>query len=596
MNTTIASRSRRLSVAILIALLPLLFAGGVAFGQAAAQAPAAEAAADVPAEAAPAEVPAAEATEAAPQGAFFINPLWLVLVIVATAVWLYTTSWVCDDARGVGIDFTIYTTVLLAGGWLGLALSVLVHGAFGFFLLVTVAAAFCTYVVLRDRVVPERHRLLGSHRWAAIVGKVPGLGKLAALPSRARRQGPAFVLKNETGRTTEDVLQEKPTLSEAADVLLEFVLRAGATRSRKVRIQPAGETFVAQFLMDGVLHNVESFEVELGNQIMALAADLAGLAQGGRMRQGTGTLSADLPGMGEAQVGVQIAAAGGKPLLTLALPDWTFDLHAQGLEALGAHESIIKRMRATVTQNRGALLVCGPPESGKTTTLLALAGAIDAFTTDIALLSFARHKVEHVRDWTIPTDRPFGAFYEELLREGPGAILLDSLEEPERAGKALHFACEEGLTLGGLVAIDAPQAVVQLAKLAGSPDPVNRALTCVVPQRLVRKLCTVCREEVEPNPAMLQKLGIAPEDPGHWFRPVGCENCLNSGYLGRTGLFGMLILTDAVKEALTRPKVSAESIREAAGKAAFRTMYQDGIAKVTAGLTTLDEVRRVLKG
>jgi general secretion pathway protein E len=378
--------------------------------------------------------------------------------------------------------------------------------------------------------------------------------------------------------------------------LIEFVLRAGATKSRSIRVQPAGEQFVVQFLMDGLLHNVEAFETELGNQILALTADLAGLAQAGRMRQGTAELLADLPGMGQANVGVRIAAAAGKPILQLSLPDWTYDLYRGGLEPLGVHEAIIKRMKATLGQNRGALVVCGPPGSGRTTTVLGLAGTIDAFTTDIAVLGLAgQHMLEHVRDWDIPTDRSFSDFYTELLREGPGALVLDSLDDAERTQKAFQFACEEGLTVGCLKAADAPHALALLVKLTGAPDLVNRAVTCVVPQRLVRRLCVDCREEVEPNPALLQKLGIAPEEPGTWYRPVGCEACLNCGYHGLTGLFGMLILTEPVKEALRDPKVTPEAIRDAAGKAAFRTMYQDGIAKVTAGVTTLEEVRRVLK-
>jgi len=584
--------TRRLNVALAVVFASLLLAGGIALGQAAPEAPAEAAGAAAAAAAAPAEPAAPPAVD----GLFYVNPIWLVLLAAAVALWLYATSWVCDDAKGVGTDFATYTSIMLGAGWLGLALTLLLHAVLVFLLLALVLGAFTVYAVLRNRVVPERHRLLGAHHWAALLARVPGLSKVAALKPRVRAPRPSFVVKNAAGRTADDVVEERPALTEAADVLVEFVLRAGATKSRKIRIQPAGERFVLQLVMDGVLHTVEAFEPDLGNQVLALAADLAGLRQGGRMRQGTGKLYADLPGMGQVDVDVQISAAAGKPILLMGMPDWTHDLHRGGLEPLGVHESIVKRMKATLDQNRGTLVVCGPPQSGRTTTLLALAGTIDAFTTDVAVLGLAgRHKLEHVRDWDIPQDRTFSEFYVELLREGPGAIVLDSLEEPEHAEKAMHFACEEGLSLGGVSSADAPHAVVRLAELAG-PELVNRAVTCVVPQRLVRKLCLVCREEVEPNPALLKRLSIDPEDPGTWYRPVGCEACLNSGYQGRTGLFGMLILTEPVKEELRKPDATPEAVRKAAGKAAFRTMYQDGIAKVTAGVTTLEEVRRILKG
>ena len=579
--------SGRFSVALLLAFTCIVLAGRLALAQAAPDAPAAAE------PAAAAEAPAAPAA----QGGLYVNPLWLGLTALAVALWLYAASWVCDDAKGAGMDYPKHTTIILGVGWLGLLLTLLVHAAMVFFMLAALFAAVTVYIVLRNRVVPEQHRLLGAYHRAALLERIPGLSKLASVrPRAAQRPTVEMVLASATGRTTDDVAAEQPALREAADVLSEFILRAGATRSRTLRFQPAGEQYVAQLVMDGVLHNVEALSADLANQVLAVAADLAGLARQGRMRQGAGEFSADLPAIGEASVRARIASAGGKPMLVLDLPDWTQDLYVGGLEPLGLHESIIKRLKATLTQKRGSLLVVGPRDSGKTTTLLALAANIDAFTVDVAFLGMAgRHKIEHVRDWDVPEDRPFADFYEELLREGPGAIVLDTLDQPGRAEKVLEFACEEGMVVGALEAPDAPPALTKLVELAGSADLVSRAVTCVLAQRLVRKLCLACREEVEPNPAMLQKLSIDPGDPGTWCRPVGCESCLRTGYQGRVGLFGMLILTEPVKKALLQPNATADAIRKAAGKVAFRTMYQDGIAKVTAGITTLDEVRRILK-
>jgi general secretion pathway protein E len=110
-----------------------------------------------------------------------------------------------------------------------------------------------------------------------------------------------------------------------------------------------------------------------------------------------------------------------------------------------------------------------------------------------------------------------------------------------------------------------------------------------------RKLCVNCREPVEPDPGTLAKLKIGAEHAGPWYAPVGCEACLNTGYRGRTGIFGMLILTDPVKSVLRQDGATPEALRKAAGEAALRTMYQDGIGKVVAGITTLSEIQRVLQ-
>ncbi|MFO8008657.1 MAG: hypothetical protein R6V05_13075, partial [Candidatus Brocadiia bacterium] len=160
----------------------------------------------------------------------------------------------------------------------------------------------------------------------------------------------------------------------------------------------------------------------------------------------------------------------------------------------------------------------------------------------------------------------------------------------------LRFAAEQGKVLAGLHAKSAPGALLALAERTGNVDLVSRAVTCVTCQKLVRRLCPDCRQSVAPNPELLRKLDIDPAEPGEWFAPGGCDACLGTGYRGRIGLFSMLIPVEEVNEALKQQGASAASIRKAAGSAALRTLYQDGLTKVAAGITTLEEVQRVLRG
>ncbi len=572
-------------------MLLLAAVGGVTLAQAPGEAPP---------NAAPAALEKAAPAQEQPtssMGTFYINPLWLALVMVAVTLWLYLTSWVSDDAKGLGLDFPKYGVLMLGAGGVGLLFTLLVHAGFAFLLVFLVLVVFTFYIVVRNRVAPERHKFLGVDHRLALFGKIPVLKKLATLTPRMRRSRPSVSLTSQDGRLLDDVAAQQPSLSEAADVLMDAIMRAGAARARKVRFQPAGEQYIAQYLLDGVLHNVEAFTEELGGRVLACASQLVGLSRDGRVRQGSGDIYVELPGLGQVTIGAQVSSAEGKPVLLLSLPDWTDDLHRSGLEALGMHEAIIKRIKAALDQTTGALLICGPPGSGKTTTLYAVAGALDVFTTDLAILHKGpTHEVEHARYWSFGDDRPFAQVFQEVLREGPHAIMLGDVEGPEQARSGLEFGADEGLLLAGLRATDAPEALLHLKKLAGTADLIGRGVTCVIVQRLLRKICTACREQVEPNPALLRKLNIDPNSPGVWYKPVGCESCLNSGYHGRTGIFGMLILTEPVKEALQKAEVAVANISQGAGKAAFRTMYQDGISKVTAGITTLDEVRRVLKG
>jgi type II secretory ATPase GspE/PulE/Tfp pilus assembly ATPase PilB-like protein len=451
------------------------------------------------------------------------------------------------------------------------------------------------YAAYRNKRVPEKHKLFGPHHRAAMVAAVPLLNKIVHITPRVRSVKPVLNLTNQTGGSIERMTEEQPGLAEAAGVLTELIMRAGATKSSRIRVHPGADQYVVQFILDGVLHNVEALETELAQQVLYCAAEIAQISRDGKLRKGTATVHADLPGSGDVPISFSVGAAGGRPSLAVDLPDWTGDIYKGGLEALGMHDAIIKRVKAAVDQGRGALLLSGPGRSGKTTSLLAAAGTVDVFTNDIMLIDKeGKRNIEQIRQTRLPADKSFAEFFADIEREGPNVILFDEIEDAEQAGPLMRFASAEGLLLTGVRAPDAPEALVYLAQLAGSSDFVDAA-TCVLSQRLIRKLCTSCREEVEPNPALLQKLSINPEEPGVWYRPIGCETCLNSGYLGRTALFGMLILTDPVKDALRTEGATPADIRRAAGKAAFRTMYQDGISKVTAGITTLEEVRRVLK-
>jgi len=527
---------------------------------------------------------------------FYLSPIWLLLLMVATAFWLYLTSWVNDDAKGNGMDYLKYTSFMLGVGSLGLFLALLVHAALVFLMLVLLSGMFTVYIVQRNKVVPDMVKFLGVHHRAQLLARIPVLSKVAGLGSKGKGARPALELANDEGTSLSDLIRENASLSDGAAILSDMVLRAGATKTRKVRLHPAGDQYVAQYVLDGVLHSVESLDAETSQQALACASQLVGLSKGGRMRAGSGQISTELPGLGHVKIQAEFAATEGKPSLALSLPDWTHDLYRSGLAGLGMHDTMIKRIKAALDQKRGALVVCSPAGSGRTTTLYAVAAMVDVFTTDLAVIEeHAEHELEHVRHWTFGADKPFAAVYGDVIRDGPQVILLAEMQSPEQAGKALEFASGEGMLLTTLKAPDAPEGLLQLVKLAAADDLVDKAVTCVVSQRLVRKVCPNCREQVEPAAELLKKLNVDPSNPGVWYKPVGCDACLNSGYQGRTGIFGMLIVTDPVKKVLRNAGATAQALRQAAGTAAFRTMYQDGVSKVVAGITTLDEVRRVLK-
>jgi type II secretory ATPase GspE/PulE/Tfp pilus assembly ATPase PilB-like protein len=375
------------------------------------------------------------------------------------------------------------------------------------------------------------------------------------------------------------------------------MLEAGRTQTREIRLTPRGQEYQLQFIMDGVVYNVQAVQASRAGEVIACVGELVGLLSGGKVRKGDGRLSVEMPGIGELEASAQIRAEDGRPMVKLRFPDWTGDVYRQGLEALGMHPAIGKRVQAALAQDLGTVAISGPPRSGRTTTLYAMLGSLDIYTTEIVLLEKEReHELDQVRRVTYSAEEPFEEVWPGILREEPDVIALDEVASPEHAESLLEFAATAGCAASALEAPDGPAALLQLCRLSGDPELVSRAMTCTVSQRLVRKLCLSCREPAQPKPETLEQMGISPADVGTWYKPVGCNDCLNSGYHGRTGIFGMLIVTEPVEEVLSDPNCNSRRIMEVAGEVAFRSMYQDGMAKVNAGVTTVAEVRRVLKG
>jgi general secretion pathway protein E len=530
-------------------------------------------------------------------GFFCINPLWLILFIVCMYVWLLFTGWVSNDALGIGMDFRMNAAMMLGAGLPGLALALLFHVAFVLLMPILVISAFVGYVLVRNERVPTDHRLFGPEHRARLALTVPLLGKFLNTEVDAGYEGGAAVpLTNAKGMTIDDMLTQRPEMTPSVAMFTQHIVRAAAVEATQVQVLPASpEEYVVRYLLDGVLHSVEAVPADVARNVIVAVSLFAGLTKDERMQPGEAVLTAELTGHPGAEVLVRVGILKGQPSLIFVLPSWSQTLHENGLESIGMHDSVVKRVLGVLEGGHGAIIVCSPPGCGKTTTVYSVAAAVDFFTTDIYIIEPEEElPIEHVRRFLTPPGKSFTAFYESVLREAPQDLVFASLDTPEHVQCALKFAKEEGVVIGGIVGSSAAETLLRLVRMAGDAETVAGSVACVLAQQLVRRVCPDCRQVIEPSAEYLQKIGIDPASPGLWHQAVGCPNCLGSGYRGRIALFSLLIVTEEVREVLRKPRPSAAAIRKAAGKAALRTLFQDGLSKVTAGVTTVAEVRRVL--
>jgi type IV pilus assembly protein PilB len=190
----------------------------------------------------------------------------------------------------------------------------------------------------------------------------------------------------------------------------------------------------------------------------------------------------------------------------------------------------------------------------------------------------------------------FASALRSILRADPDIILIGEIRDRETAMIAVESALTGHLVLSSLHTNDAPSAISRLTEMEVETFLVASAVDVVVAQRLARLLCEKCREAHVPNPEELREAGIdvSRHEGGQFFRAVGCTACSNTGYRGRFGLYEVMPMTEEI-ERLTVERASSNAIREVAIDQGMRTLREDGLDKAAAGLTSIEEIARVVK-
>ena len=267
----------------------------------------------------------------------------------------------------------------------------------------------------------------------------------------------------------------------------------------------------------------------------------------------------------------------------------------RSLDELGMDGSARARFETSFRQAYGAVLVTGPTGSGKSTTLYAALGDLnDVEKKIITIEDPVEYRIDGVNQMNVnrKAGLDFATGLRSILRADPDIVMVGEIRDAETARIAIEAALTGHMMLTTLHTNDAPGAIARLGEMGIETFLTASAVDCVVAQRLARKLCSTCKRRKVISPAALAEAGVRVGAEVEAYEPVGCPRCNQSGYQGRVGIYSVMSLSERLKE-MTIARAAETEIAAIAREEGMLTLREDGVSKVRAGLTSLEEVLRV---
>ena len=383
------------------------------------------------------------------------------------------------------------------------------------------------------------------------------------------------------------MMQELPAIEDlleaANDAPIIRMLNALLTQAAKdgasdIHIEPYERSSSVRFRVDGTLREVVQPNKALHAALISRLKIMAELDISEKRLPQDGRISLRIGGRAvDVRVSTLPSAHGERAVLRLLdKGESKFTL-----EGLGMSGDVLDRFNQLIQQPHGIVLVTGPTGSGKTTTLYASLGRIDTSTTNVLTVEDpVEYELSGIGQTQVnpKIDLTFAKALRAILRQDPDVIMIGEIRDYETAQIAIQASLTGHLVLATLHTNDAPSAVTRLTDMGVEPFLLSSSLLGVLAQRLVRKLCPLCKKA----------------DGQSRYIPVGCPDCGHSGYKGRTGVYELMVADDAVR-ALIHNRAAESDLLVAAQQAGLRSMREDGERLVQEGITSLEEVVRVTR-
>ena len=396
----------------------------------------------------------------------------------------------------------------------------------------------------------------------------------------------------------EDIEQLKDLASEAPVIRLVNLIMSKAIEGRAsdIHIEPFEKDLKVRYRIDGILYDVESPPKKLKAAIISRVKIMAKLNIAERRLPQDGRIKLKVLGKDVDLRVSTLPTMYGESVVMRILDKSNSSLY--DLRKLGLAENSLHELEGLIRRPHGILLVTGPTGSGKTTTLYS---ALDTINLPDKKIITIEDPVEYQMDGVNQIQvnpqigLTFAAGLRHIVRQDPDVIMIGEIRDLETAEIAIRAALTGHLVFSTLHTNDAPSAITRLVDMGAEDYLIASSLLGVLAQRLVRVICPHCRVEVFPVTEMLDEIGFRRgngHEAGRFFEGRGCERCATTGFIGRLGIYELMIANDEVRK-LTVGKADSGQIRKKALEFGMRSLRDDGWHKVQQGLTTISEVLRV---
>jgi type IV pilus assembly protein PilB len=399
-----------------------------------------------------------------------------------------------------------------------------------------------------------------------------------------------------------DDLEAEDGISDGPIVRLvnSIIFQAAEDGASDIHFEPQEDAVIVRFRVDGVLRVAQRIPRQLISGVVTRLKVLAKLDIAERRKPQDGRISLNAAAAGRLlDIRVATLPTVEGESVTMRLLDKSRE--APTLKELGLSDEMRGHFREIISRPTGALLVTGPTGSGKSTTLYAALSEINRPEINVITVEdpveYRLPGVEQVQ-MNPRAGLTFATSLRSILRSDPDVVMVGEIRDAETAKISIEAALTGHFVLSTLHTNDAPGAITRLNEMGVEPFLTGSAVSGVLAQRLARQLCVHCAEEYQPTVDELLAARVDPEDVASFHgatfkRKVGCPRCSNTGYRGRLGVFQLLRMTPDL-ESLTASGASRDLLESSARNAGMRSLWHDGMLKVKAGLTSVEELARVV--